>query len=384
MSEYTIGGKLVKDLDAIEGLKAIQKSDKLKKFHNGDNNFTEKELGDSLDIYDPQENKIDGGDISTHTILENTGLTERQFTVLAREYRARFPQGSKSVSITLLGSDLPPKEDKAASTSSSKTLASLTVGSKINTDPKVQFLNLIRKAQYTFIGEAHLVTDESIFIPMVADIYKQGVRNLALEIGSDQKDAMDHFLKTGETSLFTNPFDKVMEFEPGWKALIQAAHKAGIKIVCVDMPFQEQVGKRNAQREAYITTQLLQLKDTGKTVVLSGSAHSAIDKVPYASARTQIAESGLKTAGVKLESRNGIEVARRFGFGDSVGLFTAFNTYYGDKDPEKPIAFPTTLLGDLTFTDPTPNSGEFTQAKYSQAFDLVVFLPENDSKLLMK
>lgn len=253
-----------------------------------------------------------------------------------------------------------------------------------NTDPQIQIEQLLTKADFLFIGETHLVADEEIFIPMLEKLYKSGVKNLVVEFGTDQQKGLDHFLTTGDPSQLSRPFDLVVKNETGLVNLMKAAHKVGLKVVCMDMPFSEQPKHSIEERESYMKDQLLNLKGNGKTMVVVGGAHAGIDKLPFSSLRTLVEENGIKTAGVKLESKAAIEAAEFTQFWNPVGLFTAFDTYFSEKEPTRPIAINASLLGGLSFIDPSaPGRERDARLNYSKAFDLVIFLPRNQSRPLM-
>ncbi|GEM_PF-5100181 len=92
----TINKRPITDPLVIEGLAAIQKSPVLRKLHNADSDFTEKELGKILDRFTPGENLINLDDAVKH-FADETGISPDQFVSLAKEYQAKFPNGSKRV-----------------------------------------------------------------------------------------------------------------------------------------------------------------------------------------------------------------------------------------------------------------------------------------------
>lgn len=101
MAVPTIDNKPVANPDAVDGLNNISKSEKFKKLHEGNSNFTEQELGDILDTSSPEKNSIDLEDVDSPSFKGI--LTETQFVALAKEYHARFPNGKKIVRPTIWG-----------------------------------------------------------------------------------------------------------------------------------------------------------------------------------------------------------------------------------------------------------------------------------------
>lgn len=97
MAPLTIGKKQVDDAALIEALEMVQESQSLKPLHDGDDNFTEQELGAVLDCAEPERRQIDAKDADCHASRQ-TGLTPDQLVLLAKAYRSHFPNGEKYVS----------------------------------------------------------------------------------------------------------------------------------------------------------------------------------------------------------------------------------------------------------------------------------------------
>lgn len=101
MADYTIGNQRVTNPDAIRALEKLGVSP------DGDNDFSEAELGQLLDAHHPSLNHIDEND--RYLLAERaSALTESEFTALVREYREHFPRGAKTIDVRLFESRPSP------------------------------------------------------------------------------------------------------------------------------------------------------------------------------------------------------------------------------------------------------------------------------------
>lgn len=367
MGKFYLGKSQVSNPVIVSALERLVNNKELVHLHDGDTTFTEQELANILDRFEPERNEINGSDLSAHRSLDQT-LTEEDFRVLAAAYYQYFQNGHKQV--------------ESIYRSTFHSLDSYT--NPINQlditkaqDPKSVLFNTIQNHDFTFVGDSHIVDDEKIFRLMMTELKRAGLKNLAIELPVDQQPALNNFFETGNTNQFTSPFDKMAMYESGLMALFKTAYQEGIKVVCIDQPYQEQNDQAN--REGFLAKQLQSLE--GKTMVWCGAAHAARDSLPYDSLRTLVDQAGYSTAGIKLESKNCINAARFTGYtGNASMVCNAYSTYFMTSEPERALAYASAELGALTFTDPTPASSGDRTLSYATAFDYVIFLPESDSR----
>lgn len=93
--QFKIGERIVKDSELQEALSTIQQSEKYKKAHNGDNQFTDKELVEIIktEFETPIEQCEKG-----QSVPKTKGLSDKQVTLLVNKFKSRFPKQRRTIS----------------------------------------------------------------------------------------------------------------------------------------------------------------------------------------------------------------------------------------------------------------------------------------------
>ncbi len=251
-------------------------------------------------------------------------------------------------------------------------------------DPISAVRKCLRKAQYTFIGDSHFVNDEAYFIKHMELFKNEGVRYLAVEIGSDEKAGLQHFLKTGSMKKLNPLTQTILRNENGLVSLMRQAQKHGIKVIPVDRPLSKLRGfvMGISIREMHIAAQLQKLKQ-GKTIVWIGSPHAALNTKPFESARAALhLRARFSTAGIRLESKASIRALEKIGIPQPGYCMNAYDQLHTEVHTNEVIAIPSSELGEMRYKDPTPEKKGQKMLRYKEAYDYVFLLPPQFSNYL--
>lgn len=304
--------------------------------------------------------------------------------------QARAEQGLSETGARAWLAELPPRERRLVEQRLPELrLAPLPQNSRLALTAAAT--RLVHENTVTMIGEDHWVDEEDGFTEWMKKAPAMGVGFLAVELPHDQQPALDHLLKTGDTSRFSRPVETALQSNPSWIALMRAAYNdgKGVKVVAVDAhddgqplpelgpevsPAERELRlQAYAQRERDIATRLGQLATGGKVLAWYGWNHVVRDSSPHANARTLLEADGVKVGSLKLETAN--YRAERL---DELGSDQAHASHFRDAAPKKSFAVRGEQLRHLSFQDqlpPVPQPGEIA---YATGTDYVGLLDEKD------
>jgi hypothetical protein len=254
--------------------------------------------------------------------------------------------------------------------------------------PKQIFTELFQKADFVFVGENHFAEDEIILTELVNHLKRIGVKQIAVEMPAEHKDAIASYfdedinpaqqtkmqMRRGERNLY-EILDMAENFVvPELYKFYRAAHKAGIKIVPVDGDSK----KSEQERDQFISYELQKLE--GKTLVLLGSFHVTKTSA-YSNAADLLKSTGRKVVTVHLESTAATKAISRTRENDQMDTPKYFRAYqeWTEKfgPPSTPLGIYTKQFGPLHQLDPL--SGK--NYPYHKNSDAVILLPPDKSPL---
>jgi len=146
-------------------------------------------------------------------------------------------------------------------------------------DPDKAILDLVEKNRVIIFGEYHDDKNNPSrdwVAKHMEELKKKGITHIALEVNATYQPVFDDFLKTGVLDFKKFGLDP-LKFPDNYMAVIEAARKNGMKIVCTDDDYWETEKAKKVGRDGFMAdkvAEVLKADKNAKVFFLVGQGHA--------------------------------------------------------------------------------------------------------------